>query len=148
MISNGSEKSFLEVDDALPGVADFSSLNDIRLIMFELSVTAFAIVVAIESSWSGRFVATSSLTEEVFSNETDLSFSDFLVPNNDESVEMPKSNTFPESLFVCDKMGDVVVINVLRVSSVGVKMWIGGAETIVESLNGFDAAVVEEDTTG
>ena len=50
MISNGSEKSFLEVDDALPGVADFSSLNDIRLIMFELSVTAFAIVVAIESS--------------------------------------------------------------------------------------------------
>ena len=86
MISNGSEKSFLEVDDALPGVADFSSLNDIRLIMFELSVTAFAIVVAIESSWSGRFVATSSLTEDLFSNETDLSFSDFLVPNNDESV--------------------------------------------------------------
>jgi len=31
---------------------------------------------------------------------------------------------------------------------VGVKTWIGGADTIVESLNGFDAVVVDEDTTG
>ena len=54
MISNGSEKSFLEVDDALPGVADFSPLNDIRSIMFELSVTAFAMLVPVLNVTLGR----------------------------------------------------------------------------------------------